>query len=161
MLHAVENQTDIDKSSAKRRKLMSVCIDQDEFLVDQDEAQTFESIPELDSRNKPRYSLGTFSVNGQETPVYCLSDELALIDHIPEGRESCVVLRKGNLKIGLLCREFKDLDYIMFNIHNMPECMAQSASPISALCVYQLKDSIPAIGKMLTADAIDSYIRLY
>lgn len=161
MLHAVENQTEIDKSAGKKRKLMSICIDKDEFLIDQDEALTFESIPELDSRNKPRYSLGTFSVNGQETPVYCLSDELALIDHIPEGRDRCVVLRKGDLRIGLLCREFKGLDYIMFNIDNMPECMAQSASPISALCVYQLKDSTPAIGKILTADAIDSYIRLY
>jgi len=130
-------------------------------MIAQDEVMTFESIPELDSRNKSRHSLGSFTVKGQETPVYCLSDELELLDHIPEDQETCVVLRKDNRTIGLICSEFKALEYVMFNMQNVPECMLHTKSPISALCVYQLKDGIPAIGKMLTTDAIDTYIRLY
>ncbi|MFW2371811.1 MAG: chemotaxis protein CheW [Gammaproteobacteria bacterium] len=161
MLHAVENQSVAGQSAGQARKIMSVSMGQVGFLIAQEEVLTFESIPELDSRNKPRHSLGSFSVNGQETPVYCLSDELDLLDQIPDDRETCVVLRKDNRTIGLICSEFKALEYMMFNVHNVPECMTHHKSPISDLCVYQLKDGIPVIGKILTADAIDTYIRLY
>lgn len=161
MLHAVDNQASVAQNAGQSRNIMSIRIDQAEFLIAQDEVVRFESMPELDSRNKPRHSLGTFSVNGQEIPVYCLSDELELLDYIPEGRETCMLLHKENRMIGLICTEFKALDYILFNIQDMPECMSHNKSPISALCVYQLKDGIPVIGKILTADAIDAYLRLY
>ncbi|MCW8956641.1 MAG: chemotaxis protein CheW [Gammaproteobacteria bacterium] len=161
MLHAVDNQTSAGRQAVQNQKIMSIRIDQAEFLIDQDEVMTFESIPELDGRNKPKHSLGTFKVNGQDTPVFCLSDGLELLDHIPEDRETCVVLRKDKRMIGLICSEYKPLEYIMFKIQNLPECMSHNKTPISALCIYQLKDGVPVIGKMLTADVIDTYIRLY
>lgn len=161
MLHAVENQASVDQLAGKGLNAMSIRIDNAEFLVTQDEVVTFESIPELDSSNKASHSLGTFSVDGQDTQVYCLSDELEFIDHIPEGRDTCVVLRKENQMIGLICNEFKALELTVFNVQKLPECMSNSKSPIGGLCVYQLKDGLPAIGKLLTADAISTYIRLY
>lgn len=161
MLHAVDNQTSADQLAGTSLNAISVRIDNMEFLIPQDEVVTFESIPELDISNKSRHSLGTFNVDGQDTQIYCLSDELDLIEHIPEGRETCVVLRKENQMIGLICNEFKALEFTMFNVQKLPECMSQIKSPIGALCVYQLKDSLPAIGKLLTADAISTYIRLY
>ena len=162
MLHAVDKPIEAGGQTARQtHKIMTVHMGQLEFMLEQNEVMTFESIPELDTRNKPRYSLGTFSVNGHETPVYCLSDELELIDQIPSDRDTCIVLRKENRTIGLICNEYKALEYIMFNVQNIPDCMAHKKSPISALCVYQLDDGIPAVGKMLSADTIDTYIRLY
>lgn len=161
MLHAVENQDSLDQLAGKGFNAMSIRIDNAEFLVTQDEVVTFESIPELNSSNKSSHSLGTISVDGQDTQVYGLSGELEFIEHIPDGRDTCVVLRKGNQMIGLICNEFKALELTMFNVQKLPECMSHNKSPIGALCVYQLKDGLPAIGKVLTADAISAYIRLY
>ena len=162
MLHAIDNKATASQDTGQKSlKIMGILMDQAEFLINQDELVAFESIPELDSRNKPRHSLGTFSLEDQEIAVYCLSDELDLLDYIPDNRETCIVLRKGNRMIGLICNEIKELEYSMFNIQDIPECMSNDNSPISALCVYQLKDGISVIGKMLTADVIDAYIRLY
>lgn len=161
MLHAVDNQVSESQASAPQRKIISIHIDQAEFFIDEKEVITFESIPELDISNKPSNSLGTFNVKGQTTPVYCLSSELELLDYIPEDRGTCVVLGKDGRYIGLICSEYRAFEFSMFKIQDLPECMAHKKSPVRSLCVYQLKDGIPAIGKMLTADVIDSYIRLY
>ncbi len=161
MLHAVDSQGTDLKDRGQKRKIMSVLLDQDVFLIDRDEVVTYEAVPELDRRSRSRYSLGTFSFNGQDTPVYCLSDELEFLDQIPENRETCLIIHKEHRAIGLICSELKELDYIMFSRQGMPECMRSNISPIGELCVYQLKDSSPTVGKLITADAIDSYIRLY
>lgn len=161
MLHAVDSQGAIAEDGRHNRKIMSVLFDQAVFLIAQDEVVIYEAVPELDRANRPRYALGTFSYNDQETPVYCLSDDLEFLDQIPENRQTCLLIHKDHRAIGLICSELKELDYIMFAKQGMPECMQSSNTPINELCVYQLKDSGPTIGKLITADAIDSYIRLY
>jgi hypothetical protein len=109
-----------------------VALDGRKWLLPQAEIQSLESLLEIDREVQAPHSIGAVAFEGEWWPVYCLSGELRILPHVPEGRRICLLLNNGADRFGLVCDGVEVLVGSP-RLLALPACMALPDSPIRAL----------------------------
>lgn len=127
------------------------------MLVPQHEVQSVEIIADVHITSMYTGAIGWFSHgHGQESPVYCLSEELTLLLDLPKNREFFILLKSSDgITIGLACDEVETLNvkHDHLYLQDLPVVMKLPGSPISRLVRYQEK-----IGCICEGDVLRKYM---
>lgn len=114
------------------RTFVVLTLDGCKWLLPQAEIQSLESLLEVDREVQAPHSVGAVAFVGEWWPVYCLSGELRILPHIPDGRRTCPLLDNGADRFGLVCDRVEALAGSP-RLLPLPACMALPDSPIQAL----------------------------
>lgn len=114
------------------RAFAVLTLDGCKWLVPQAEIQSLESILDIDREVRVPHSVGAVAFADEWWPVYCLSGELQLLPHLPDGRRACPLLDNGADRFGLVCDGVETLAEAP-RLLAVPACMALPDSPIQAL----------------------------
>ncbi len=105
-----------------------------QLALRQSEIRALESAPHLDTDETKPFSVGWVEFKGERWPVYCLSQELALLVVVPRERRSCVVLDTGAGYIGLLCDSINPgVQFQPEQLQELPRAMRLPDTPILGL----------------------------
>lgn len=93
--------------------------------------------PILDVRMSPGHgqALGTVALGEAQWPVYCIDNNLDLLDHVPATRRACVLLKPDHGGVGILCDEVRVIDNAVLSIVPVPGCMSGQQSLMESLAV--------------------------
>ena len=107
-----------------------------DLMIRQDEIRMLEPASAVDSADPERNSVGWIGYMRQRWPVYCLSEQLELMDSIPPSRRTCVLLTLANGHIGVLCDDVSILKQATGRSYELPLAMKKSETPILGLLAY-------------------------
>lgn len=116
------------------RAFVVLTLDGCKWLMPQAEIQSLESLLDIDREVRVPHSVGAVAFGGEWWPVYCLSGELELLPHLPDGRRACPLLNNGADRFGLVCDSVETLAEVP-RLLALPACMALPDSPIQALAL--------------------------
>lgn len=110
------------------------------LFVPQEEVQSVEIIADVHITHTSMGAVGWFG-HGNESPVFCLAEDLSLLFEIPENREYFVLLKAEPQPLGITCDEVEDINLKRehLHLHYLPPVMRTNESPISQLLIYQGK----------------------
>ena len=110
------------------------------FFVPQHEVQSVEVIVDIQIATTDVGAIGWFGRNN-ESPVFCLNEDLVLQLEISEKREYFVLLKAPEYPVGIVCDEVEDINFQHEHLHaqDLPPAMGTTKSLISQLLVYQNK----------------------
>ncbi|MDG4549236.1 MAG: hypothetical protein P9F19_06660 [Candidatus Contendobacter sp.] len=114
------------------RAFAVLTLDGRKWLLPQAEVQALESLLDIDREVKIPGSIGAVAFAGEWWPVYCLSGELQVLSHLPDGRRACPLLDNGADRFGLVCDQVETLAAAP-RPQPLPACMTLPDSPIQAL----------------------------
>lgn len=125
-----------------------LAIDELSLLLPQRQIELLEPVLEV------RYAeegFGWIEMEGEPLPVYCLSQQLALLHPPPPQRQICALLDRPGGLFGLLCDE---LD-LMGSLHSvpLPPAMHLPGTPISGLARYKQR-----VFCITSAQALGDYV---
>jgi hypothetical protein len=115
------------------------------LMLSQSDIREIEGVDDINPADAPPGGVGRVRVGRQTYPVYCLSDELGLMDGIPAPRQMCVLLAYQGGQFGLLCDQVQMLE-TPDAFHPLPECMRLADSPVDALVVQP--DGLACLGSV-------------
>jgi hypothetical protein len=120
------------------------------FFVPQHEVQSVEVIVDLQIATTDVGAIGWFGQNN-ESPVFCLNEDLALQLEIPETREYLVLLKAPEYPVGIVCDEVEDVNFQREHLYaqDLPPAMRTADSLIDKLLVYQDKIAYICHGEAL------------
>jgi hypothetical protein len=121
------------------------------LLLPQGEIRTLESATDVDVIAPALHSAGWVSYAQKRWPVYCLSDELALVAHVPPERRACALLAMGAGYIGILCDDMIILKDFAAQRFELPVAMKLPDTPIMHLVAYEQGIACVSNAKKLTA----------
>jgi len=107
-----------------------------ELMIRQDEIRMLEPASSIDAGDPERYSVGWVGYMRQRWPVYCLSEQLGLMDNIPSSRRTCVLLPSRDGHIGVLCDDVSVLKQAAGRNYELPLAMRTAESPILGLLAH-------------------------
>lgn len=113
------------------------------LMLAQSDIREIEGADDIDLADAPPGGVGWLRTGRQTYPVYCLSDEMALMDGIPALRQTCVLLAYQGGQFGLLCDQVQMLD-TPGAFHPLPECQRLADSPLEALVLQP--DGLACLG---------------
>ncbi|EIJ43796.1 hypothetical protein BegalDRAFT_2968 [Beggiatoa alba B18LD] len=129
-------------------------IDGTQLLIPQKDVETVEIIADLHPIRTEQGFIGRFGGHGQESYVLCMSEDLSLINDVPEAREYFFLLKPPtttktatpaniaeNALLGMVCDEVETINFKRENLYPqpMPDIMKLPQSPISQLVIYRNK----------------------
>lgn len=132
-----------------------------EIMMPQNEIVSIESIYELDTASTDNKYLGMIYRQGEKLPVYCFSEDMEILDYLPEGRSQCVVIRHQQGDYALLCHDIKNMVLTDLNIQSLPLCMLTKSMPLTHLCLYNEASMTVKLGLITNADQLANYISRY
>ena len=118
-------------------------IDDLHLLFQQGDICALESASDVNSAAPREKSVGWINYMRQRWPVYCLSDQLHLLNSVPPARRTCALMAFETGYIGLLCDDMHIIKQATGQQHDVPLVMKNAHMPISAL--------IPSGDKLLCA----------
>lgn len=104
-----------------------------DLLFQQSEVRALESASYVDCNNPWEGSVGWIAYMRQRWPVYSLSEQLELLDEVPNSRRTCALLATEAGYFGLLCDDVSIVKKIEGLIHEMPTAMKKADTPIQGL----------------------------
>jgi hypothetical protein len=107
------------------------------LLLPQGEIRTLESATDVDATATALHSAGWITYAQKRWPVYCLSDELALLAVVPSERRACAMLATGAGYIGILCDDMIVLKDFSAQRYELPVAMKLPDTPILHLVAYE------------------------
>jgi len=107
------------------------------LLLPQGEIRTLESATDVDTAAPALNSIGWITYTQKRWPVYCLSEELALMAVVPSERRACALLAMGAGFIGILCDDMIILKDIAAQRYELPDAMRLADTPILHLVAYE------------------------
>lgn len=113
------------------------------LMLAQSDIREIEVADHIDPADAPPGGVGWLRTGRQTYPVYCLSDEMGLMDGIPALRQTCVLLAHQGGQFGLLCDQVQMLD-TPGAFHPLPECLRLADSPVEALVLQP--DGLACLG---------------
>lgn len=128
-------------------------IDSLSLLLPQGEIRTMESSSDIDAIAPALRSAGWVGYAGKRWPVYCLSEELTLMDNVPAQRRGCVLMTMGAGYLGIMCDDMVVLKDVAAQRYELPVPMRLPASPILYLVNYE-----QGIASVSNARQITSYV---
>ena len=107
------------------------------LLLPQGEIRALELATDVDATAPALHSAGWIVHTGKRWPVYCLSDELALMALVPAERRVCAMLSLGAGYIGILCDDMIILKDLVAQRHELPLSMKLPGTPILHVIDYE------------------------
>lgn len=105
-----------------------------DLLIPQQQTHSLE--PSIDVMRSQAEGVGWFTLDGNRSPVYCLSDDLQPTTEVPADRRICVLLNIDGEKFGLLCTNVALFEQTDPHVEPVPECMRIPDLPIRGLVVH-------------------------
>lgn len=121
------------------------------LLLPQSEIRTLESATDVDVIAPALHSAGWVSYTQKRWPVYCLSEELALMAVVPSERRACAMLAMGAGYIGILCDDMIILKNFAAQRYELPLAMRLHDTPILHLVAYEQGIACASNASKLTA----------
>jgi hypothetical protein len=135
--------TCISDSSPNKQGILSryvmLTLDTLSLGLPQSEVHTLEAAGDVETDDEEHSFIGWITAGGQRWPVHCLSKDLDSMKAIPSGRLICVLVANEGGYFGLLCDEIQTIEGKEFDWSPLPECMIESATPITSLVVRKGK----------------------
>lgn len=110
-------------------------IDRQKLLLAQNEIRTLEPVIDIDKKTKLPGTVGTLTIQNIRFPVYCVSEDLTVLEIIPTNRRICVLLDEGENSFGITCDKIETTNSEHLKFYSLPECMSLQDSPILALAI--------------------------
>jgi hypothetical protein len=123
------------------------------LLVPQSDIRTLESSTDVDAVAPALHSAGWISYANKRWPVYCLSDELELMQEVPAERRACAMMAMGAGYIGIMCDDMLVLKDFSAQRYELPVVMRLPVSPILYLVAYE-----QGIACVSTAGRLTAYV---
>ncbi len=129
-----------------------------QLFVPQDDIQSVEIIADVHKTQTEFGAVGWFGQehgHGQNSPIFCLAEDLSLLLDIPEKREFFALLKSPELPVGIMCDEVENIDIREAHLHFqlLPKVMQNTASPITQLVFFQEK-----MGCICTGETLIEYL---
>jgi hypothetical protein len=121
------------------------------LLLPQGEIRTLESATELNTIAPALCSAGWIAYHQKSWPVYCLSEDLSLLQAVPPERRACAMMTMGAGFIGILCDDMIILKDFIAQRHELPQAMKLPATPILHLVNYEQGIACVSNAKQMTA----------
>jgi hypothetical protein len=102
----------------------------------QREIRVLESASEVDTREDGVFSVGWINHDQKRWPVYCLSQQLSLLDTVPAERRVCALIKIENNYMGILC-DNASIESIVGKWHDIPASMRLPDTPLLGLIVSE------------------------
>jgi hypothetical protein len=113
------------------------------LMLPQSDIREIAGVDDIDPADAPPGGVAWLRIGHQTYPVYCLSDEIRLMDGIPALRQTCVLLAYQGSRFGLLCDQVHMLE-TPGAFHPLPECLRLADSPVEALVLQP--DGLACLG---------------
>lgn len=123
------------------------------LLLPQGEIRTLEPSSDIDTAAPALHSPGWVSYANKRWPVYCLSQELTLVDNVPAQRRACALMTMGAGYLGIMCDDMVVLKDVAAQRYELPVAMRLPSSPILYLVNYE-----QGIASVSNARQITSYV---
>lgn len=107
-----------------------------DLMFKQSDIRALESASDMDTGNPGQASAGWIGYLRQRWPVYCLSEQLDLLDPVPATRRTCALLAITDGFIGILCDDVSILKQVTGKRHEVPTAMKRTDTPILALLPF-------------------------
>ena len=121
------------------------------LLLPQGEIRTLESFTDVDTIAPALHSVGWVSYIQKRWPVYCLSEDMALLNVVPAERRACAMMTMGAGYIGILCDDMVVLKEFTSTRFDLPVAMLLADTPIIHLVAYGQGVACVSNAKRLTA----------
>lgn len=123
------------------------------LFVPQDDVKSVEIMADLQLTPTDFGAVGWYGGHayGHESPVFCLSEDMLILPDLPESREYFVLLKSGNVPVGITCDEVENVDIreVHLDFQILHPMMHLEHSPIQYLVVYQTKIACVSSGERL------------
>ena len=121
------------------------------LFVPQDDVDSVEIIADIQKERVSSGAIGWFFGHGDESPVFCLDENLFLLSSLPKKREYFVLLKADPQPWGITCDEVENINFKEEHLYlqDFPFAMKKTNSPISQLVIYQEKIGFVCRGKAL------------
>lgn len=119
--------------TGKKSQLMTVSVDDVVLLMPGQYVKACQAASDIDTGDPVRYSVGWIRHEHSRLPVYGFNQNFELITKIGERRNLCLIL--ADVDIAILCTDIKPAMLTVDSIHDLPECMTVSGTPVKAVCV--------------------------
>jgi len=150
----------VNSSSKQAISIIALEIDSQVFYMPQSDLMTFENRQSLKQQSGEEKSVAMMEIANHQCPVYCLSADFELLNHIPDERSVCIVTAYNNQRLGLLCDKIHKLEFEQIRIENIPVCMKSKNTPISRLFLYRDEAGLVDLGMMLRNDSLIKYLNV-
>lgn len=104
-----------------------------ELMLPQTDVRALESASDVGGSDPQEGSVGWIGYMRQRWPVYCLSEQLGLLDSIPASRRTCALLAIENGYIGVVCDDVGVQKQVAGKSHELPPAMKTADTPILGL----------------------------
>ena len=128
------------------------------LFIPQEDLQAIEIIADINITPTDIGAVGWFGLehgHGQNSPVFCLSEDMSLLLDIPKKREFLALIKAPSVPVGLVCDEVENINIQREHIYfqEVPDIMRTHLSPISHLLIFN-----EVIGGMCTGGALVNYL---
>ena len=107
------------------------------LLLPQGDIRTLESYTDVDRATPALHSVGWVGYMQKHWPVYCLSEQLALLNDILPERRACAMLTMGAGFIGIMCDDLTIIKNFTAQRFELPVAMKLSHTPVLYLAEYE------------------------
>lgn len=121
------------------------------LILPHGEIRTLESLSEIDTHSPALKSIGWINYESRRWPVYCLTEELTLLENIPPQRGACALLGMGSGYIGIMCDDMTVLKDVAAQRYEVPVAMRLPGSPILYLINYEQGIACVSNARQITA----------
>jgi len=133
------------------------------LFIPQQDVLSVEIMADLEYAQTTMGAIGWFGQHGhgQNSPVFCLSEDLLLLTELPRNREFFILLKpchEDELPVGITCDQVEDLNvrYEHLYLQDLPSVMHTKANPVSKLLIYKEQVACVCTG----ADLVQHVIQL-
>ncbi len=103
------------------------------LLLPQKEIRALETADSVEKTDALPHSVGWLQHSQQRWPVYCLSQNLTLLDAVPAERRACVLLGAGTGFAGILCDDVSISQSSQSQPLELPPAMRLPQTPVLGL----------------------------
>lgn len=121
------------------------------LLLPQGEIRSLESVTDVDETAPALLSAGWITFLQKRWPVYCLSEKLTLLAHMPLESRACALVAMGAGYIGIMCNDMIVLKNFTAQRYDLPVAMRLPDSPVLYLVQYEQDIACVSKASRLTA----------
>lgn len=121
------------------------------LLLPQVDIRTLESATDVDRVAPALHSAGWISYIQKRWPVYCLSEDMALMNVVPHERRACALMTMGAGYIGIMCDDMIVLKNFSTQRYDLPVAMKFTNTPILHLVTFEQDLACVSNARCLTA----------
>jgi len=109
------------------------------LFIPQDEVQSVEIVADIQLNQTGKAEIGKFVGHGLEALIYCLADDLSIMQKMPSSREYFILLKTEGNPLGIVCDDVENINLTKEHLHpqDLPPVMRMKGSPIRQLLFYQ------------------------